>query len=233
MEEIIVLDIKYEFGGSTDVIHPVILKSDGDLVLVDCGYVGYLPQLEKAMDRVGLSCKDISTVVITHQDHDHMGALAALKQKYSGIKIVASQEEAPYINGEKKSLRLKQAEDLQVILPEEQKSFGEAFLGVLRSVKTVPVDLLVKDGDHFNWAGGCEIIATPGHTPGHISLYLKQHRTIITGDAAVLEDNKLVIANPQFTIDLEEAQKSLDQIISLPAETYICYHGGIFNRDII
>lgn len=232
MDEIIVLNIKNKFNEEAEYIHPVVLKNDHEIVLIDCGYIGYLPELEKALEVVNLSGNRISKVVITHQDHDHMGALRALKQKYPMIKVVASTIEAPYITGEKYSLRLEQAEALQATLPEEQKSFGEAFINLLKMVETVPVDIMVKSGDMFDWGGGCEIIATPGHTLGHISLYLREHQTIITGDAAVLENNRLTIANPQFTLNRKEAESSLQLIESLPAMTYICYHGGVLTRKL-
>lgn len=49
-------------------------------------------------------------------------------------------------------------------------------------------------------------------------------------DAAALENNQLCIANPQFTLDIDNANKSISKILNYDAETYICYHGGIFKR---
>lgn len=42
--------------------------------------------------------------------------------------------------------------------------------------------------------------------PGHISLFLTKTNSIVTGDAAVIENGELVIANPQFTLDLNLAE---------------------------
>ncbi|MGE8207025.1 hypothetical protein ACQKP0_21200 [Heyndrickxia sp. NPDC080065] len=55
--------------------------------------------------------------------------------------------------------------------------------------------------------------------------------TIITGDAAVIEDKVLNVANPNFTLNLEEAKESLDKLIKLNARKYYCYHGGLFLYD--
>lgn len=230
VENIIVLNIKYKFDDVEGIIHPVILKDNSEMILVDCGYTGFMPIIEEAIKSEGLDCNQLTKIIITHHDHDHMGALADFKQKYPNIKVVASEIEAPYIEGEKKSLRLEQAEALQSTLSEEQKSFGESFCKVLKSVKPVKVDILVHDGEVMNWCGGCEIVCTPGHTPGHISLYLKNKRAFITGDAAALENSQLVIANPQFTLDIENANKSISKILDYDAETYICYHGGVYKR---
>lgn len=230
MEDIIVLNIKFKFGNIEEVIHPVILRDDNEMVLVDCGYTGFMSVIENAMKKENLDCNELTKIVITHHDHDHMGALAEFKAKYPNIKIVASEIEAPYIAGEKKSLRLEQAEELQNTLKDEQKSFGKAFCEILKNVKPAKVDILVHDGEIMNWCGGCEILSTPGHTPGHISLYLNKKGTIITGDAVTLDNNELIIANPQFTLDVEEAKNSICKIFNYKAETIICYHGGIYKQ---
>ncbi len=230
MEDIFVLNVKYKFGDIEDVIHPVILRDNNEMILVDCGYTGFMPVIENAMLAENLDCNRLSKIFITHHDHDHMGALADFKQKYPTIKIIASEIEAPYIEGEKKSLRLEQAESLQNSLDEEQKSFGKAFCAILRSVKPAKVDLYVHDGDVMDWCGGCVIVGTPGHTPGHISLYLKKSKTFITGDAAALKNDQLVVANPQFTLDIENTAKSISKILRYDVDTYICYHGGVQTR---
>ncbi len=228
MNKIIILDIKFKFGNTEDIIHPVVLIDDVNMVLVDCGYTGFLALIEQAMKEKDIRCKDLTHVLITHQDHDHMGALYELKQKYPQVQVVAGKREAAYVSGQYKSLRLKQAEEMQSNLPEEQKAFGLEFCNILKNVRPVDVDFEVRDGDYLDWCGGCTILETPGHTPGHISVYVNQKQVMIAGDAAVMEDGKLVIANPQFTLDPEEAEVSLQRIMKYGAEEIICYHGGIF-----
>jgi glyoxylase-like metal-dependent hydrolase (beta-lactamase superfamily II) len=228
VESIIVLDVEYKFEANVGVIHPVILKDDNEMILVDCGYSGFMPLIEAAIKAKNLDCNQLTKIIITHHDHDHMGALADFKQKYPNIQIVASDIEAPYIAGEKKSLRLEQAEAIQATLSEKQKPYGRAFCEILRSVKPAKVDILVHDGEVMDWCGGCEIVGTPGHTPGHISLYLRSKRTLITGDAAALDNNELVIANPHFALDIEDARKSFAKLQDYNAEAYICYHGGVY-----
>ncbi len=227
MNEIIMLDIRFKFGEVEDVIHPVILIDDKNMVLIDCGYTGFLPAVERAMAEKNLLCSNVTHVLMTHHDHDHMGALSELIKKYPRIQVVASKKETPYISGRLKSLRLKQAEAKQPNLPEEQKAFGLAFCNVLKNVQPAKVDVEVQDGDVLDWCGGCIIIGTPGHTPGHISVFAKQKKVMIAGDAAALEKGELVIANPQYTLDRNEAEASLRKIVAYGAKEMICYHGGI------
>ena len=222
MNKVIMLDINFQYQNETRTIHPVLLLSDNDVVLVDCGYPGFLPLLEDEMKSKGVNPHSLTKVLITHHDDDHMGALFEIKEKYPNIKVVASGIESEYISGKKKSLRLLQAEEMLNVLPEEQKQFGIQFCESLRKIKPVPVDIKVKNGEYFDWGGGCEIV----YTPGHISLYLKESNSVITGDAAVIDDNKLIIANPQFTLDLDMAKESLKKLVSMDADNYYCYHGG-------
>ena len=95
MTRIIILDLKFKFGEVEDVIHPVVVKNDDSMLLIDCGYTGFLPNLEAEMHLKGLDCRNLTHVLITHQDHDHMGALAELKVKYPHILVVASEKESP------------------------------------------------------------------------------------------------------------------------------------------
>jgi glyoxylase-like metal-dependent hydrolase (beta-lactamase superfamily II) len=230
MDQIIMMDINFQYHNETRIIHPVLLLSANDVVLVDCGYPGFLPLLEAEMKSKGVNSSSLTKVLITHHDDDHMGALFEIKEKYPEIKVVSGCTESGYISGKKKSLRLLQAEEMLHVLPEEQKPFGIQFCESLRGIKPVSVDIEVKNGEHFDWGGGCEIIDTPGHMPGHISLYLKKSNSVITGDAAVIEGNQLVIANPHYTLDLDAAKASLNNLISLDADHYYCYHGGVFEN---
>ncbi len=232
MDQIIVLSIKYQFGGQEEKIHPVVLLDDNNMVLVDCGYPGFLPLIELEFKANNLEIGKLTHIMTTHHDHDHMGALYELKKKYPNIKIVAGSMEEPYISGARKYLRLEQAEKMQDALPMEQKQAGIDFCNMLKEVKPVDVDITVQGGDVLDWCGGCTILETFGHTAGHISLYLTKHRKIIAGDAAVLENNSLILANPQYTFEIDRAEASLQRIINFGAEEIICYHGGIWRSQI-
>jgi glyoxylase-like metal-dependent hydrolase (beta-lactamase superfamily II) len=226
--KIIRLKITASLGDTSNTVYPTLLWDDSNIVLVDCGFTGALPSIEQQLHLHGLSVNRLTGLVLTHHDHDHMGAAAALKRLNPNIKIYASQQEAPYISAQEKPLRLKQAEELQKRLPPDQQDFGRAFCEMLRQVEPVFVDEFLHDGERFNWCGGCRIIATPGHTPGHISLYIENDSIIITGDALALEDGSPVIANPQFTLDLKQAEISMNKLLSLKANAYYCYHGGVY-----
>lgn len=226
MNKVLMLNLEFEYGGETKTLHPVVLIGGGDVVLVDCGYAGFLPLIEAQLLLNNIEPSSLTKIFITHHDDDHMGALYEIKQKYPHIKVIAHAPEVDYISGIKKSLRLQQAEKLLETMPEDQKAFGEGFCEQLRRLKPVAVDGIVYDGEILNWAGGCEVIATPGHMPGHASLYLNHFKAVITGDAAVVDQGHLIIANPHYTLDIEMAKASLEKLKSLNAVVYYAFHGG-------
>ncbi|MEK4027266.1 MBL fold metallo-hydrolase [Pseudobacillus sp. FSL P4-0506] len=223
--KIIELPIEFEFNGQKSRLYPSLIVLNNELTLVDTGYASFLPLIENEIIKNGYEMKNLQNIIITHYDDDHIGSLHDFKEKYPWINVIASEGEAKYISGEIKSERLVQAEDMLENLPSEDIEFGRWFIQQLKSLKHVSIDEKVQDGDLI-LDNQCRIIATPGHTSGHISLYFPSLGSVITGDAAVNENDELVIANPHFCLDMENAKQSLKKIKDLQAETYYCYHGG-------
>ena len=48
----------------------------------------------------------------------------------------------------------------------------------------------------------------------HISIYLKDSKTLISGDALVVENNRLMIPYPQYTLDMDEAKNSIKKLLN-------------------
>lgn len=232
MNKVTILEIKFDFNGMINRIFPVILSDEEEMILIDCGYPNFLPLIKGAAEKEGLDISKLTKVIITHHDFDHMGTLAELKREYPNIKVLASMDEEKFISGKEKSLRLQQAEAIYEKLQEEEKEGARAFHNMLQSVENVSVDICLRDKESFECCGGIEVIATPGHMPGHISIYVKDSKTLIAGDALVVEDGKLAIANPQYTLDINKAKESIEKMSNYDIDTIICYHGGSYTEDI-
>lgn len=232
MSKLTVIDVNFESNGCIQTINPVIVEDDNEMILIDCGYPNFLSLIEECACKNNINLNKLTKLIITHHDFDHMGSAAKLKSKYPNIKILSSKRDERYISGKEKSLRLQQAESIYDSLPEEQKEWALNFQKKLESVENVDVDIELNDGDKFDCCGGVEIIETPGHMPGHISIYIKESKTLIAGDALVIENNKLCMANPQYTLDMKEAKKSVKKLLNYDIDRVICYHGGIYNTDV-
>ncbi|KNF09059.1 beta-lactamase domain-containing protein [Gottschalkia purinilytica] len=232
MSTLTVLEIKFDFDGATNAIFPVILSDEEEMILIDCGYPNFLSLIKTAAEANGLDINKLTKIIITHHDFDHMGSLAEFKKAYPHIKVLSSIDDEKYISGKEKSLRLQQAENMYDKLPEEQKENAKNFQKLLESIENVEVDVCLRDKDTFSWCGGVEIITTPGHMPGHISIYIKDSKTLISGDALVIENDELVIANLQYTLDIIEAKNSIKKLLNYEIDRIICYHGGIYTKNI-
>ncbi|PGY11413.1 MBL fold metallo-hydrolase [Bacillus cereus] len=223
--KIIELPIEFEFNERKQCIYPSLIILNNELTLVDTGYTNFSPLIEDAILKHGYEMKNLKNIIITHYDDDHIGSLYDFKVRYPQINIIASEIESIYISGDIKSERLVQAEEMLEHMQNEEKEFGEWFIQQLKNVSHIPVDEKVHDGQMI-LNNECKILATPGHTSGHISLYFPNLDCVITGDAAVQDNRKLVIANPNFCLDIEKAEASLKEIKNLKATRYYCYHGG-------
>lgn len=225
MIRILELPIEYEFNNQKSYLYPSLIVKDNDLTLVDTGYPGFLPLIEQEILKNGFTISQLKQIIITHYDDDHIGSLYEFKQKYPWIQVISSAIEAKYICGAEKSERLVQAEQMLEQMTGEAADFGNWFVQQLNNLQHAAVDQTVQDGDMI-LDNQCKIIATPGHTSGHISLYFPAIKAVVTGDAAVADNGQLIIANPQFCLNLEQAEQSLNKVKNLDAKKYFCYHGG-------
>ncbi|TBX75437.1 MBL fold metallo-hydrolase [Bacillus mycoides] len=198
-----------EFQGY--IIHPILLWDDEMAVLIDTGFPGQIEDIQVEMDKVGVSFGKLKVVILTHQDIDHIGSLPELLQNCgSNITVYAHELDKPYIEGELPLLK-----DAQVQNPPKGK-----------------VDDTLIDGQELSYCGGILIIHTPGHTPGHISLYLRQSKTLIAGDSMYSVNGILGGIHAPTTLDIKEAQNSLKKYLNLDIESVVCYHGGLSKGNI-
>ena len=82
----------------------------------------------------------------------------------------------------------------------------------------------LEDGDEI---AGLRVIATPGHTPGHISVLEPTTRVLVAGDALVgrADGSGVSGPDPAYTQDMETAQASVRTLATYDAETVVFGHG--------
>lgn len=229
--EIQSIKLVQKVGPQEIAMYPSVIYDGKNLILCDSGSPDQIIQIEQGLNKIGFSIEDLTHVVITHQDHDHIGSLKQLKLINENIIVIASAIETPYIDGTKESLRLIQARESNKNLTGEALAFGIRFEKYLETIETCSVDQVVNNNDYI--VPKLKVISTKGHTPGHISLFCEEDDTLISGDAIAFENDKFVIANPQFTLDLEGCKKSIKKLIDLNPKRVICYHGGECNNNIV
>lgn len=200
----------------------------------DLGIPSQLPEIRRVMDQVGAPFNKLNKVILTHQDLDHISGLPEiLRSSDHKVEVLAHEEERPYIQGEKPLIKLNPEQMAKRLesLPEEQREQMEKVFEASLKLK-VNVDTTVDSGEVLPYCGGITVILTPGHTPGHICLYLNQSKTLITGDTLNVIDGQLVGPKPEYAADIDTAKKSLKKLTQYDIETVICYHGGVYKENV-
>jgi glyoxylase-like metal-dependent hydrolase (beta-lactamase superfamily II) len=225
-----VLALKMDLFGALSWVHPTLLWDEREAVLIDAGYHGQLEQLREEIEQAGVSLDRLTRLIVTHQDIDHIGGIDALLVLNDRIEVLALEQERPYVTGEKRIVklppeRIEQLSEHLSYLPAEQR---EALIDGFTNPRP-RVDRTLADGERLPYCGGIVVVHTPGHTPGHSSLYLESSHVLVAGDALNVSDGRLVGPNPQLTPDLGQATSSLGKLAAYDIETVVCYHGGPYS----
>lgn len=226
-----VLSLSLPLASGTIVVHPTLVRGDGAVLLCDAGYPGQAVQIERELRAHGCGIEDLTGIILTHHDHDHVGSLAALRESSGGVTVIADGFEADMIDGTKPAMRLLQAETYNERLAGEERERGDQFSDYLRTIEPCAVDRRLEEKDEWI-VPGLRIVRTPGHTPGHLSLYLVDTKVLVAGDAVALDEDRLVIPNPEFAMDMHQCIESVKAIRELEVERIVCYHGGVVEGDI-
>lgn len=204
-----------------------VSESDDTWVLVDAG-LGFSANeiLEHAKELFG---EDPPTAIyLTHGHFDHVGALEELLEEWGDVPVFAHTLELPYITGK------------SAYPPPDPTVGGGAVAWMSFVYPKGPIDLgsnaQAIPQDELPGLPGWRIINTPGHSPGHISFFRDEDRTLIAGDAfvttkqesftAVLLQKEEVNGPPMyFTADWEQARRSVEALAALEPETVVTGHG--------
>jgi glyoxylase-like metal-dependent hydrolase (beta-lactamase superfamily II) len=223
-------ELTMTFMGNKAPIYPTIIWDNDNVILVDTGNPGQLEGIRIAMEKAGVAFGKLNKVIITHQDNDHIGSLPeVLRASDHKIEVFAHEADKEYIEGAKPWLKIDMIKKMLKSVPEEQRKAEEAMYNIPIKAK---VDKTVNDGEVLPFCGGITVIYTPGHTPGHICLYLNQSKTLIAGDALNVIDGRLVGPIRGFATDIDMANKSLHKLSQFDVETVICYHGGVYEDNV-
>ena len=167
-------------------------------------------------------------IILTHGHFDHVGAIIDLV-KYWQIPVYAHELELPFLTGKKRypepdpTVEGGMIAKLSPIFPNEPINLGS-------QVEMLPSNGSVPYMPEFRW------IHTPGHTPGHISLFREKDGALLVGDAfvtvkqeslyKVLTQEQEISGPPRyFTPDWEQAFQSVKKLEALRPSVAVTGHG--------
>jgi glyoxylase-like metal-dependent hydrolase (beta-lactamase superfamily II) len=145
------------------LVNCFLIREDDGLTLIDT----MIPGSATKILHVALSLnRPLRRIVLTHVHGDHVGSLDALALKLIGVEVAVGRRESRLLT---RDFRTEPGEPLNKVR------------GSFPKVKTVPSALL-SEGESY---GSLQVIATPGHTPGHIAFFDPRSGTVIAGDSLV------------------------------------------------
>jgi glyoxylase-like metal-dependent hydrolase (beta-lactamase superfamily II) len=214
-----------------------LFLEESGFTLIDTGpnLNGVLPALEASLAKIGRRVEDCRRIWITHFHMDHCG-LAGIIAGRSGASVYLSEIEAltvrTFAREEDRALRIR-------CFALEQGLDGGTIDTVIRAFSafrtaTSPFSAagILADGDQLG-AGGrrVEVIATPGHSRGHISFHLPEERFLIAGDHIlphITPNLSPDLIAPDFH-PLESFFSSLSRVEDLPVRRVCPAHGRPFS----
>ena len=211
-------------GGST---MNVCLLVDGDrATLIDAGMPGTGARVAEAVGALGLPLSAVRRIIITHHHVDHVGGLAELVA-LTGAEVWAHRDDAGVIDGSVPRRMSPAVRDAMLAqLPPEQHPAALERLRQMDAVPGFPVDLRLVGGEELAVLGGVRVLHTPGHTPGHLALYLPSLALLVAGDLLRYEDGVVRQGPAHFTADQAQAATSVRMLAALPVDRLLGYHGG-------
>jgi glyoxylase-like metal-dependent hydrolase (beta-lactamase superfamily II) len=138
------------------LVNAFLVREEDGFTLVDTTFKGGSERLLAAAERSGGA---IRRIALTHGHDDHVGSLDALKERLGdAVEVLIPEVEARILAGEAPP--------------------STSVPGSRPRISTVP-DVLLSPGDRV---GSLEVVASPGHTPGHVAFLDVRDRSLVAGD---------------------------------------------------
>ncbi len=215
----------------------------GDWTLIDTGMntPDSVSTLQDAFAACGTRLEDLKVLIGTHHHVDHFGTSAEI-QRRSGAKVYLHRLEAERANRmlgfgsmttmsqrpESRAFFLSHGFPIDRFAPEGMRP---PWMGTNIYDPVTAPDQFIDDGDVIKVGSRrFEVVWTPGHSPGHNVIYLRDRKVIIVGDHLLPKITPHVGIYPDTTgnplgdfINSQRKMQKLDVELVLPA------HGAIYH----
>ncbi len=199
----------------------VILIAEEEITLIDTGLRGTSPQIIDFINQIGRSPREISLIISTHNHIDHVGGLAEMK-RLTPAKTAIHRADIVDAETQPSLTEAIRTPPLELISSKVQSAI---------SVKFSDFDIQLSGGEVLEPLGGLEVIHTPGHTPGSISLYSRHKKLVIVGDA-IRNHGKILYLPPKMaSTDIAQAAESIKKIARLDFDILCSGHGRPLIKD--
>jgi glyoxylase-like metal-dependent hydrolase (beta-lactamase superfamily II) len=199
----------------------------GPWLLVDAGLAGSAHWIHRAVARRFGAGARPEGIVLTHGHFDHVGAARELADRWS-VSLYAHPLEIPYLIGRsdyppRDPTMGGAMAQMSRLMPDHGYDFGDR-------IHALPPDGGVPDLTGWRW------LHTPGHTPGHVSLYREADGVLLAADAFATMNldswsayftrrRELSRPSPPFTSDWKITHESIERLTELEPRVIAAGHG--------
>ncbi|MBS7563139.1 MBL fold metallo-hydrolase [Mucilaginibacter sp. Bleaf8] len=199
-------------------------------VLVDAGVQGSADKIIAFAESIFGAGAKPSAIILTHAHSDHTGALEELLKRWD-VPVYAHELEIPYLTG-KSSYAPADPTVGRGLMSLMSPFFRKKPLNIDAKVKTINIEEGIPELPEW------KVVHTPGHAPGHVSLFLPLNTTLIAGDAFattkaesalfLLNNIKRLSGPPAYmTTDWKAAKESVRKLADLQPRIAAAGHGPV------
>lgn len=233
------IDVLPDLYSYTIQIVNIVLVGNGqtqEYVLIDAGMPNSAEEIIAVTEaRFGKNSTP-KAIVLTHGHFDHVGAMIELIEHWQ-VPVYAHELELPYLTGQKSypepdsTVEGGMVAKMSPLFPNEP-------IDISGHIEKLPDDGSIPYLPEFRW------IHTPGHTPGHVSLFREKDRALIAGDAfvtvkqeslyKVLTQEQEISGPPRYlTPDWNASKQSVEKLAALKPAVAITGHGLPMSGELL
>jgi glyoxylase-like metal-dependent hydrolase (beta-lactamase superfamily II) len=234
-DEIIPGLIRLEAIDGTRLLCQFLLVSGQQLIIVDAGLpTSPWDTIVPTINELGFEPADV-TLVLTHPDADHCGGTAGLRAAYPGLKVVAHAADSPPLGSPSDTIAQRYDTFARTDNMRLDSSALARIVGRLGAGFEVDERITCERWFSHRQTRG-SIVHIPGHSHGHLGIWMPDKRALIAGDAVmgygIRNLDGSLLYPPQF-LSRSTYEATLDRIAGLNVDILLCAHEApMYGADV-
>jgi glyoxylase-like metal-dependent hydrolase (beta-lactamase superfamily II) len=205
--------------GPGGFVNGYLFDVDGELTLYDTGFPDSAQPILAAIQALGRRPEELGRIIVSHAHFDHVGAATELRER-TGAPVLMSELDAALVRSGFSSRGLKIQPGFEETVREQT---GGIDLSLPAPMQPFEVDGYVEAGRDIPGIPDAELISTPGHCAGQLSLLWHRHGgVLLTADAAA---NIETLSLPPVAEDFDLLRRSALELAELDFSIAAFGHG--------